>query len=163
MTLSFFPPHTNKSQEAFSDSRVSNLWKRIAHPITQTGWKKKKLCGRFLINIINVLASAAAVQYRQLPWNQNCGLSVLKRNGVSVSTLIARISFRINCMMTESVCYWVKKGRWFDINNVFVYVPFLQVGHKAHSKLQALVCDILPSTTAVFSYAVGPRKLSARE
>ena len=31
------------------------------------------------------------------------------------------------------------------------------------SKLQALVYDILPSATAVFSYAVGPRKLSANE
>ena len=28
-------------------------------------------------------------------------------------------------------------------------------------KLQALVYDILPSTTAVFSYAIGSRKLSA--
>ena len=31
------------------------------------------------------------------------------------------------------------------------------------SKLQALVYDILPSTTAVFSYAIGPRKLLANE
>ena len=30
-------------------------------------------------------------------------------------------------------------------------------------KLQALVHDILPSTTAVFSYAIGSRKLSANE
>ena len=30
-------------------------------------------------------------------------------------------------------------------------------------RLQALVYDILPSTTAVFSYAIGPRKLSANE
>ena len=30
-------------------------------------------------------------------------------------------------------------------------------------KLQALVYDILPSTTAVFSYAIGSRKLSAEE
>ena len=30
-------------------------------------------------------------------------------------------------------------------------------------KLQALVYDILPSTTAVFSYPIGPRKLSANE
>ena len=30
-------------------------------------------------------------------------------------------------------------------------------------KLQALVYDILPSTTAVFSYAIGPRRLSANE
>ena len=30
-------------------------------------------------------------------------------------------------------------------------------------KLQALVYDILPSTIAIFSYAIGPRKLSANE
>ena len=33
----------------------------------------------------------------------------------------------------------------------------------ASIKLQALVYDILPSTTAVFSYAIGSRKLSANE
>ena len=31
------------------------------------------------------------------------------------------------------------------------------------AKLQALVYDILPSTTAVFTYAIGSRKLSANE
>ena len=31
------------------------------------------------------------------------------------------------------------------------------------AKLQALVYDILPSTTAVFSYATTSRKLSAKE
>ena len=31
------------------------------------------------------------------------------------------------------------------------------------TKLQTLVYDILPSTTAVFSYAIGSRKLSANE
>ena len=30
-------------------------------------------------------------------------------------------------------------------------------------KLQVLVYGILPSTTTVFSYAIGPRKLSANE
>ena len=34
---------------------------------------------------------------------------------------------------------------------------------KVTVKLQALVYDILPSTTAVFSYAIGSRKLSANE
>ena len=34
---------------------------------------------------------------------------------------------------------------------------------KVFDKLQALVYDILPSTTAVFNYAIGPRKLSADE
>ena len=46
----------------------------------------------------------------------------------------------------------------------------IDTGHGEHrervctdSKLQALVYDILPSTTAVFSYAIGSRKLSANE
>ena len=33
----------------------------------------------------------------------------------------------------------------------------------SHHKLQALVYDILPSTTVVFSYAIGSRKLSANK
>ena len=33
----------------------------------------------------------------------------------------------------------------------------------ANLQLQALVYDILPSTIAVFSYAIGPRKLSANK
>ena len=32
-----------------------------------------------------------------------------------------------------------------------------------YSKLQALVYDILPSTTAIFSYTIGSRKLSSNE
>ena len=42
-------------------------------------------------------------------------------------------------------------GRW--VASTVLLIP----------KLQALVYDILPSTTAVFSYAIGPRKLSANE
>ena len=34
---------------------------------------------------------------------------------------------------------------------------------RPEDKLQTLVYDILPSTTAVFSYAIGSRKLSANE
>ena len=40
---------------------------------------------------------------------------------------------------------------------------FKQKSSKLRSKLQALVYDIVPSTTAVFSYALGSRKLSANE
>ena len=40
----------------------------------------------------------------------------------------------------------------------------MRVESRAHTpQLQALVYDILPSTTAVFSYAVESRKLSANE
>ena len=36
-------------------------------------------------------------------------------------------------------------------------------GGRIESKLQTLVYVILPSTTAVFNYAIGSRKLSANE
>ena len=39
----------------------------------------------------------------------------------------------------------------------------LRLKHSSDTKLQALVYDIHPSTTAVFSYAIGFRKLSANE
>ena len=39
----------------------------------------------------------------------------------------------------------------------------LTLGQTGSLKLQALVYDILPSNTAVFSYAIGSRKLSANE
>ena len=41
-------------------------------------------------------------------------------------------------------------------STTFLFVQLL-------GKPQALVYDILPSTTAVFSYEIGPRKLSANE
>ena len=39
----------------------------------------------------------------------------------------------------------------------------LALASETRPKLQTLVHDILPSTTAVFSYAIGSRKLSANE
>ena len=39
----------------------------------------------------------------------------------------------------------------------------MEAGVRDPDKLQALVYDILPSTTALFSYAIRTRKLSANE
>ena len=50
---------------------------------------------------------------------------------------------------------WLGSG---PCSRVSLLVAVLEV-----PKLQALVYDILPSTTAVFSYAIGSRKLSANE
>ena len=55
------------------------------------------------------------------------------------------------------------------MNNTCVVVVELPSGSRSgravyvSGKLQALVYDILPLTTAVFSYAIGSRKLSANE
>ena len=46
---------------------------------------------------------------------------------------------------------------------VFVFVFFKFELRRAQPKLQAMVYDIIPSTTALFSYAIGSRKLSANE
>ena len=48
------------------------------------------------------------------------------------------------------------------INTVYC-VAHTQHRHEGRVKLQALVYDTLPSTTAVFSYAIRSRKLSANE
>ena len=45
-------------------------------------------------------------------------------------------------------------------SNIFHTHTWMYTGQ---SKVQALVYDILPSTTAIFSYAIGSRKLSANE
>ena len=52
-------------------------------------------------------------------------------------------------------CMWLGSG---PCPRVCLLVAVLAV-----PKLQALVYDFLPSTTAVFSYAIGSRKLSANE
>ena len=54
----------------------------------------------------------------------------------------------------------------FQIPSVWLARPCAALGPRAVRawlKLQALVYDILPSTTAVFSYAIVSRKLSANE
>ena len=59
------------------------------------------------------------------------------------------------CRVTSG---WILTGqgfKWFS--------SFLALDGRDGYKLQALVYDILPSTTAVFSYTIGSRKLSANE
>ena len=53
----------------------------------------------------------------------------------------------------------LKKKAWCIYIGLFIYLFFWSVC----VNLQALVYDILPSTTAVFSYAIGLRKLSANK
>jgi len=50
-----------------------------------------------------------------------------------------------------------------DGDNFQVTAVMLINSDSRYDKLQALVYDIPPSTTAVFSYAIGSRKLSANE
>ena len=55
------------------------------------------------------------------------------------------------------------KSTWSTTSSSFGFLWLLLARDRERGKLQALVYDILPSTTAVFSYAVGSRKPSANE
>ena len=54
-------------------------------------------------------------------------------------------------------------GRVTKSGRVWRQVPESDARSVGWAKLQALVYDILPSTTAVFSYAIGSRKVSPNE
>ena len=64
-------------------------------------------------------------------------------------------------------CCQLQSSHDCSVNNyavgVFVFVFFKFELRRAQPKLQAMVYDIIPSTTALFSYAIGSRKLSANE
>ena len=61
------------------------------------------------------------------------------------------------------VC-WLRMGRgWGGGGGTWGGEEASNARHTLRAKLQALIYDILPSTTAVFSYAIGSRKLSANE
>ena len=51
----------------------------------------------------------------------------------------------------------------FLIDGILISTSAVPHCERSFTKLQALVYDLLPSTTAVFSYAIGSRKLSANE
>ena len=56
-----------------------------------------------------------------------------------------------------------KKKRKKKACCIYNYIYILGSFFFANLQLQALVYDILPSTIAVFSYTIGPRKLSANK
>ena len=87
-------------------------------------------------------------------------LCVGLNNAVACSTLLCvRLNNAVACNTLQCVA----------LNNAVASNTLMCVGlNKAVAsdtllKLQALVYDILPSTTAVFSYTIGSRKLSANE
>ena len=76
----------------------------------------------------------------------------------AISHLLCHLSGR-----EESVLIWPDPHvQSLHVNHVRS-VKHVKSDARDDPKLRALVYDILPSTTAVFSYAIGSRKLSANE
>ena len=83
-------------------------------------------------------------------WRKGCTESGwVERGGAVRATLRASLSGTFGCRK--------------PVPGVWVRAGGCREGVLAACKLQALVYDILPSSTALFSYAIGPRKLSANE
>ena len=87
---------------------------------------------------------------------------------ISVATVTASLADKIS--LCAAIVYNHRLGRrkWRYNRSVKPAPGTLMpetVGGQAtlRAKLQAPVCDILPSTTAVFIYAIGSTKLSANE
>ena len=66
--------------------------------------------------------------------------------------------------LSDILAAWLETPKWimWDIpaDDGFILTLMWAKGYPKH---QALVYGIVPSTTAVFSYAIGPRKLSTNE
>ena len=56
---------------------------------------------------------------------------------------------QLDCLCVEKFAFWL--------------AIYIKTFNKINNKTYPSFYDILPSTTAVFSYAIGPRKLSANE
>ena len=67
-----------------------------------------------------------------------------------------------SCRCYYSSCALATSKTLLSMQNFNCLLQFC-IWHTPSAKLQALVYDILPSTTAIFSYNIGSRKLSANE
>ena len=112
----------------------------------------------------NHYAAQRGTQARNIKPKLNCSQAIAHANDVKAHTHTH----------THSLFHWNLVSRHVSYDTHYIYIPHsLQlfkclllitlIQHNLHDKLQALVYDILPSTTAVFSYAIGSRKLSANE
>ena len=96
--------------------------------------------------------------------------TALHRESHSLSVLTESVQSTVSprsLLLSPPICPVTARGHHLDdASDDRMYVilsPCLSVSVCLCLKLQALVYDILPSTTAVFSYAIGSRKLSANE
>ena len=75
--------------------------------------------------------------------------------------LSQQVFTRFLILFAQNQCLKVTKTGLLAI--LCLAVCMNNIANKASVKLQALVYDILLSTTAIFSYAIGSRKLSANK
>ena len=99
-------------------------------------------------------------------WQSNKGGGTVSARDIFITRTpeVGTVSFETECC--DCQCPMNRVGHIGAKHNLFhIPVPPLSVSSAVYVclKLQALVYDILPSTTAVFSYAIGSRKLSANE
>ena len=89
----------------------------------------------------------------------HCTCKVLGASAFS-ETLSSILTMTVLCMWTKTRNIFNGKGEYRLQTRTLWYLLIVAA---LQLKLQALVYDILPSTTAVFSYTIGSRKLSTNK
>ena len=141
--------------------------------ISQTHLSCWMVLHRYLSTLMTHKASISLFSIMQFSWVASMTSamwnpfteSVMSGYWVSDIQLLSKRSYGVSEMQLQSVkcSYWVREMQlpsWWNAATELVNSSYW-VG-EIH-KLQAPVDDILPSTTAVFSYTIGSRKLSANE
>ena len=100
-------------------------------------------------------------------WHES---TVSKTEWMHIMTI--SIALKVGCMRTNFVVFITNSSRLFAGQNATEALTIqtccwqrscMDASRWQQVAVQALVYDILPSTTAVFSYVIGSRKLSANE
>ena len=85
-----------------------------------------------------------------------------RRYHVAVSFLYS-LPLYTKCLVVILLVFFIYRCQKSCWDRTEFRLPLMKKVLRIDLKLQALVYDILPSITAVFSYAIGSRKLSANE
>ena len=104
--------------------------------------------------------------------HEYCKGSVLLQHPALVNDVLARLGMKLQAWLQRHLGgLGIKLQAWLQRNQTLSLTPTESNSEldsndilvKLGVKLQALIYDILPSTTAVFSYVIGSWKLSANE
>ena len=164
--------------EQYCDYSGSMVWISLYDYERSGRWWAHDKCTLFLYTynygVLVLRMSNGVVSEKNSYFNLNCLRTCTITQNKSLKITLSAVSEIClhSCFLEEFVSSWGLMSRqpcrvtsgWILTGKGFKWFSsFLALDGRVGYKLQALVYDILPSTTAVFSYATGSTKLSANE
>ena len=134
----FINKHKNQQHLSISRIQTEIVTKRHQTEVT-SNWRMMQAV---TANILEFLCSVKGATKQDASWAEKAGY----------------VQMLPTAVFTWLFCQYLCNGSIF----LFIFCFKFEL-RRAQPKLQAMVYDIIPSTTAVFRYAVGSRKLSANE